>query len=449
MITKFEHKGRWKLPKSEIWINGTLSFDPISGAQLELFGSFNKHIFDRASKEVIQGETTAGEITLIDNQYGTTKTVHNGVIIAVYEPNFVIVGQHFESLEDIKFRQVIFRMHNLFQWLDRTGIDNDFNYSTNEYSIKYHKVNDILFNLNEHCNGNISIDSPVNFIDDNTKIEIKEQAYVTLNYTNKCDFNKILTDIHYIIGFITFITFEQSYPISITFKDEDFVEKNNNIEDLKFIKCSYKHSHYCTSHKLRRKHEHLVKYDDIQDSFPNILKNWYTKYKELEPVFILMLYSFKDKYRFSTEKFMDIVRALETFHCRTENNSKISKIDYKLKVKSILDSVDSSEHDFLNEILCFANEPRLRDRLNELLKKYDNSFLSTQIDDIDKFVQNTVRSRNYYTHYGKSLENKALKGKELFNLNQVLMGLLFSSILTYLELDKKHFEKGMKYLLGK
>ncbi|MCK4799137.1 MAG: hypothetical protein KAT05_17325, partial [Spirochaetes bacterium] len=76
MIAKFEHKGKWKLPESDTWFNGTLSYDPDNGAILEIYGSFNSFI-DRSSKEIVLGKTIAGDITLIDVWYRKTKSSSN------------------------------------------------------------------------------------------------------------------------------------------------------------------------------------------------------------------------------------------------------------------------------------------------------------------------------------------------------------------------------------
>jgi len=69
MINNFEYKGKWKLPESDSWIDGILKYTPDEDISLELFGTFSKHIFDFSSHEIILGETTVGEITLIQNRY--------------------------------------------------------------------------------------------------------------------------------------------------------------------------------------------------------------------------------------------------------------------------------------------------------------------------------------------------------------------------------------------
>ncbi len=270
-MTKIEHKGKWRLPQSDEWFDGTLSFDPDIGARLEIFGTFNTFFLDRSSKEIILGKTTAGDITLIDNWYRNTKTIHNGITIGTYEPIFIIIGHHFEKTEDISFRKVIFRAFNLFQWLDKAGLNFSSDYSVGSYNVSFNRPDSINFDLNELSRGEISFESPTNSSDFYNKIELSEQAYIVLSYTEKTHYKTILKDIRVLIGFITFCTFEQSYALDITFKDENFTEEIQKFKSEKNIKCFFQNNSYDSKYKLRRKHEHLVKYKDIQEKFPELI----------------------------------------------------------------------------------------------------------------------------------------------------------------------------------
>lgn len=153
------------------------------------------------------------------------------------------------------------------------------------------------------------------------------------------------------------------------------------------------------------------------------LKNWYEKYKEIEPVLNLMLYSFRDKNKFDSEKFMDVVRSLETFHRRMHKNHKIPKSEYLKKVNHILNNVDLNDKEklWLKERLDYGNEPTLNERVRELFAIYTNSYLQEEISDIASFCRSVVQSRNYYTHYDISLEKKALRGEGLFLMYKKLL----------------------------
>jgi hypothetical protein len=449
MTETFEHKGKWKLVESDTWFDGTLSFDPDEGASLEIFGSFNSFL-DRTSKSIIIGKTIAGDITLVDVWYRTSKSSSNGVVVEIYEPGWIIEGHHFTNENDISFRYVVTRVFNLFQWFDQSGFGDNFDYYSGTYDISYKKLTPIKFNLHERCEGNVLFDSPVSFNKFYNERNLKEQAYFTLDYKEKTNYKKILHDLWCLTGFITLFTYEQSYPISITFKDDDYFKEINSNRKLKFIKCIYQNNAYSSKYKLRRPHEHLVKYKDIKDSFPNLIKNWYDMYFQQESAFTLMLYSFRAKNHFSVDKFMDTVRAIETLHRNTRNNERIPQKDYDKLVEEILGSVNLNNEntEWLTNKLR-GNEPSLNKRLKDLIRENQNKFIVENIPDIKRFSLNVTNTRNYHTHYDKSLEEKALKDKDLFHGTLNLLGLLHSVILKELGLNNSDFEEGLKYHLYK
>ena len=84
MIEALEYKGRWRVPNDDTWYDGVLKFDPIEGVSLEVFGTFNPGMFDKEIKQIILGETTKGDITLVDNHsQSNSHTFDSGVTIGV------------------------------------------------------------------------------------------------------------------------------------------------------------------------------------------------------------------------------------------------------------------------------------------------------------------------------------------------------------------------------
>lgn len=448
MTSKFEYKGKWKLPDTDEWYNGTLTFNPESGGRLELFGTFDYGFHDMSSKPVIHGITNNGDITLFDNWFVTTKYQRDGVTIGIYEPILIIIGKHFDKEEDAKFRNVRFCAFNMFQWFGLSGIDQKFSNSGDTYSINYKKLNSIDFEINQHCTGKVSFDSPVRVSDVDNKIDISEGCYTSFDYVSKTKFEDILIDVKIFIGLITFFTFEQSYPLSISFQDDDILEETECGKRKKTIKMIYQYDLYSSKYKIRRQHQHLVRYQDIAGIYPEVIKSWFEKYKEIEPVFSLMLYSFKDKNRFRVEKFIDIVRAIETYHRRTLKSTRFPQSEYEQLVCRILSDVQISKEEklWLEGKLKYGNEITLHKRIKELINKSNTTLLNDSNRSIGKFCQRVVDSRNYYTHYDENLASKALTGKELFDVNQKLMVLLFSDILNLLEIDSSQYESGLEYL---
>lgn len=449
MTSEIEYKGQWKLPNHEDWINGTLLFNPENGGKLELFGTFNPNFLDQSSKEIILGKTNNGDITLIDNWHKTKQiTTHTGVIIGIYEPIKIIKGHHFYTESEINFRKVIFKSFNLFQWFAKTGQNHDFRNNSKSYSLNYEEIPKIEFEINNNCKGFISFDAPLRLNSDYNTVNFNEQAYVNLIYSEKINLSKIIEDITIFVQLITLFTFEQSYPLDITLKDSDYINEQDRFKEEKFIKCFYWTSLYSKNHKLRNQSQHIVKYSEIESDFPKIIKNWFNLYHKIEPVIILMLQHFKSKNLFSSDKFMDSIRALESYHRYNFNNERIPIEKFNKLVDKIKSQVDLSSEDknWLNSRLML-NEPTLFTRLKELVNDNQNKYITETIKDIDKYCHKVTSSRNYYTHYTKELEKRALKGSKLSELTRTNRALLFSCILKDIGIENQHFENGLKYNL--
>lgn len=122
--------------------------------------------------------------------------------------------------------------------------------------------------------------------------------------------------------------------------------------------------------------------------------------------------------------------------------------EHESKVKRILGSCKLAEIDFkwLQRKLTKHYDPNLRERVKFLVHEYTNSYIQSTFKG-EQVYDDIINSRNYYAHYDKDKEYKALKGIPLFNLTQKLMGLIYSCLLTDVGVDKANFEKSLNDLL--
>jgi hypothetical protein len=449
MIEKVEYKGDWRLPDSDTWMKGIVTYSPEDGIILELFGTFKKHIFDHSNYDIVLGKTTEGDITLVDNWYRSTKTNLNGTTIGVYNPRIILVGKHFDTISEITFREISFQLFNLFDWSDISGITSDYDEISKRYSIGYQKPSELEFSIYKDCQGLITFFSPLHRNSHNNRIELHEECEVSLKYKDKVHFEELLTDMSIFQRFITLTTFEQSYPLSITFNDDDYFKEVRKTKQKIQIKCIFPNIFYNKKYQVRRSSESLLRFKDIREEFPKLISNWFEKYKELEPSFVLLLDYFIDKNKFNTEKFMDIIRGLETFHRRTSSVTRLPKTEFKKKIKKILNTIGLEEQDkkWLKEELSYSNELKLRERLSLLITTHSNKYIQKQIVNIDSFCKDVVNTRNYHTHYSKKPKTKILIDKEFFDVTQILTGLLISCLLNYIGVNDSVFEERLDNLL--
>ena len=160
----------------------------------------------------------------------------------------------------------------------------------------------------------------------------------------------------------------------------------------------------------------------------------------LEPIFNLYLSLFKYTDMPPEMVFLNIVQALETFHARFFYED--SKDKY---VESVVERFGSLQEypDIEKLLLCDTQKDEnckyiiLVSRLNDLLiGKYDGLFWDYYMTD-SGFAQTVADTRHYYTHYGKSKENKALKGDKLIDAIGILSLLLEYNVCLQLGIDNQ------------
>jgi hypothetical protein len=111
------------------------------------------------------------------------------------------------------------------------------------------------------------------------------------------------------------------------------------------------------------------------------------------------------------------------------------------KLTTMLIAVAPGEYkEFLKDFFKYENEVSLRKRLKEIYKMH-KSAVEPFIPDRDEFIGLTLDTRNYLTHYGKDLEEKAAKGAELFFLTtrlELVIEIIFLSEIGFVDEDIKN-----------
>ncbi|HMC87888.1 MAG TPA: HEPN domain-containing protein, partial [Chitinophagaceae bacterium] len=78
---------------------------------------------------------------------------------------------------------------------------------------------------------------------------------------------------------------------------------------------------------------------------------------------------------------------------------------------------------------------------------YTFPYFDERVRDKDCFIKKAKDSRNYYTHFDKSLEKKSLEGKDLFDLTENLKLILFSAIFKRMAVPVDAYDESVRYLI--
>ncbi len=448
MINSFEWKGKWRIPDTEIWENGTLYFSQDQGVKLFIDGSSKDTFKNDFFAEIISGYTQLMDnITLVDCHRVTYFITQNDTSsYHVYWCSYIIQGKLFLKKSDISFKKIKTRLFNLIDWTNTSGIEVYKDEGNNEVLIKYSQPSNIEFAINEKAKGNIIFKSYWEGVFKNGQtVIIKDDCWVEIVYHSEIYFADILKDLTIFHNLISLMINVLSYPISISFESHVSANSDSTTED-KALNCYYQDDYYHQS-EIKNDFLHLVNYERIQNLFSSVVQKWFDVYNIIEPSLRLLLFSFQNKEAFKVETFLDIVRAIETFHIRTYTYSEDYNQKLKDKIERIINDIKlEKDKTYVRENLMDKFRPPLKDRLLQLLKKYDNNFLRKFINDREQFCFNSFKSRNYYTHLDPEQKQFALEGYDLYDLKIKLLGLLFSSIFSYIGIPKETFEDKLELL---
>lgn len=462
MIENFEIKGEWFLPeKRDNRVHGVLTFDPQEGTELELYGSIQgDHFFPEfKDQEIILGLTSdSKQITLINcymTKLDSAKLVSNGESgkpSTTYSIKYLLIGLLADKIENLKFTKISSEIFNLSEWIGISGFKNQFDIEkkkNQEITIDYKLPDQIKFDIDDNTKGLF------NFVADYTS-NSRYQNTATIN--QKVEFQVILKSEKNIEDLLTYIItfqnllilslYKSTYLLSISISGERHIIDygNGNIFN-KNIKLFFSSSYFKLNKRPKLDLEMIFNYKTIKDNFPIIIKNWYSKYELLEPAIDLVLDQFYNDKAFTVNSFLNLAQSAETFHARLHNHTKIPKEQYKKMKENILKSVDIEDYqNWLNDQFQYGNSLNLNQRLKEITENYSNKILEKIIGDKEQFVQNVKNSRNYYTHYSKNGEKKAIKGVDLYYLSERLKILLVCAFLIEIEIDKDILAKSLDNL---
>lgn len=163
-------------------------------------------------------------------------------------------------------------------------------------------------------------------------------------------------------------------------------------------------------------YDFLVQFRNIEDSFGIIMNKWYASQVTLQTCYIPFFNNYYEKHLYTSDKFLNVCRALEAFHRDTVgvNDPTTSKeYHYKKRVVEVFDSVSS----------CF----------NFLLK----------IRDKKKFAEKIKNYRNDFTHSNPVQVDINKKFLKTYYLTEKLTIIMSCALLYYIGLTKKEVKQRM------
>jgi hypothetical protein len=412
-----EYSGLWWLPSTEDRVGGTLTISKQGDIHLSLIGSLGKA--RRSSSKikvhpVILGFPTKGKsISLFDCRVTRTETHWESgiaeIVVEQYEADRACIGAHLPDPDQLQFRDTWVEYSHSFDWGSRSGFEHE--RAEGRYGWTYTHPAPIRATTSH---GIVSVEYTLNSSEGSSGINLQESTWFRIEPEGDLSFESVMS--RFIRPLQNLLSLATGRPNAVL-RIQTNLDRETPAEVI--ISGGY---HEPEADKRLHPLEMLFSLGHVQDDFGEILDRWLRVHDELDSVCNLF---FATWYRsmYIEHEFLSLVQAVESYHRRRIGGLLLPEEEHKGRVASILAQVPGEYRDWLEKELEYSNEPKLRQRLKELLDNTEKA-ISPLVGDRRSFIQKVLETRNYLTHYDPKLQGTAAVGVELFRINRALYFLL-------------------------
>jgi len=400
---------------------------------LDLIGAFVnlKDYKEELRPDIILGFSSKGKNITLYKCFEIKSSVSiPGLHTSSIGASVVLVGAHFEKTEDIKFDSLSIHYSHVDNWANISGFDSQQMFANaladeKEYLIRYKRPEPVQATVNDDLRISIVVRADLPTISTAQKEAcIKEKTFIDIEPKKAKPLEEYWKVMYLIQNFLSLGIMAPVHPLAITGKIKalEVVIEKGKTHHLR-ISIFYKVPAISQATEEIMRFHMLFTFKDISDSFQVFIRNWFEKAEVLKPVYDLYFGTLYNPRMYLHQRFLSLIHAIESYHRRIMRNYELPEDEYRKKITEILDAVPRNYERWLEWKLKYSNEPRLRQRLEDILEAC-SEVVDTIIDDRGSFVDKTVDTRNYLTHYDPKLKERAADGIELYNLTQKLGVLL-------------------------
>lgn len=443
-MISFEYEGLWWLPSNpEQKVSGTLRFSFNDGATLDLIGSFKSvnDLKELLNPEIILGISSNGKnITLYKCLESSSQFSAPGLLTSSFKASVILVNAHFKKNEDMLFEELAINYSNLDNWANISGFDIKYPSNQKGTLIKYTVPSPVEVEINPELkiSFDVHVDYPARSIVQK-KACIKQKIFLTIKPSNPQYLEKYWKIAGLVRNYLALGVMEPVYPLVIEGKTQGVKMDLGNGKFFYPPVSIFFAQPDIRLHKEKQPLNMLFTLQDIREILELTIKNWFEKEEVLKPIYDLYFGTLYNPRMYVHHRFLSLVQAVESYHRRKWSNQEIKPEEHKIRIKEILESIPKKYKNWLKWKLKYSNEPSLQNRLNEILTKH--SKILSGILDKSSFIEKTVNTRNYLTHYDPELKEKSVDGIELYYIAEKLKLILTICFLKELGFSSDIIEK--------
>lgn len=434
--------GIWWLPqKPDEKIGGSLTFSYKDGGILSLFGGLGgiRAFQPKFETNLLHGLTDRGFVTLRSISTKNFKTRIPGIDRQTLGIESIFIGVHLDE-NDLLFNEVSLSAEYLPEFCNQSGLTESVHLGKKKkwLGLSANVSTQKPIDLGSFDGGNASVKFTWRKTGENLRsVTLEEGCHIKFLFDVSMKIDDILMKyVQPTQNLLTLATDKPNAIINFVLKSKKFVGHKNIPLDI----ICYQRTIVESS---RKEGETLLQRDMIF-GLKDLKRNQFDKWLKLSEKFsptVSILFSQKYSRGLYLEYLLiNLVSALEAFHRRKFKNIVLSKQDWKLKKKRILENIKlKSDKDFMNQVLQYSNEKRLKQRITEVI---NSTGLNEYFILNEKKWNEDVRSyRNILTHYDPDNPKEVDDYELLFWLIQSLSWVLNAALMREFGFTKDEIKK--------
>lgn len=322
-----------------------------------------------------------------------------------------------EKGHNISFDQVQFSVEGMEDWVNESGIPPFAERKFVEWSTTYKKPDDVVLYQTDKLKLELVYTCRLGKDDIEHRVSLTEKTYFRLKYNEA-------TSMHDLILAASKLTTFLCFAIGQTVSIKDVVASNGAIREKSHpfkgtvleqgALIFYSSIPYTPDRPKINKNDMLFCFSHLKDCSAQIFGNWLDAYRKLDPAISIYFSAVSGGHNYLDRKFIALVQALEIYHRKTSNERLMPEDAYKKLSETLLNCCPKDNEEWLKGKLSFGNEISLKCRLKYLIAPFEGLF--DKHENIGKLIKNIGDTRNYHTHYDRSLETREINGEDLWKL---------------------------------
>ncbi len=411
---KKQYEGLWWVnEQSDEAVSGYLHITP-NGIWLSLNGtlktteSLYHSLIDLVSYNLIHGIQSNGHRFTLETCTESKKRspLGFGYSMQTFAVGRVYCGIHANSLDELKFSEYRINYTYLEDWFRNIGlglpeeVEGGFfiGYEPNIAT----KVSPLKFEI-QNQEATIEITSTPEWNLNFQECKIRIETIMTVFCKSPISFAEVSNKV--LDPFRDFLNLATAHPNSVT-------SLSAQVEDRQIV--IHNQSVYERQTRSSDFYQGLMLFSakDIADDPASYINRWFAVEQEMKDVCELFFGVHYDQGAFATNKFLNVIQALEAYSRVRHGEYKICKEDHKHRSNAIVKSAPDEYKDWLRQALSYANNKSLKEYLINLVEKAKplSERLFSNPDEFSKWV---VDTRNYLTHRDAEGKKRIARGDTL------------------------------------